>query len=65
MKKIKDITEELESEHGKTVNAELNLDLEVFKRAYAKELKSDKVKLEKNGVHKKHNCICLMKKEII
>jgi excinuclease ABC subunit B len=42
MKKIKDITEELESEHGKTVNAELNLDLEVFKRAYAKELKKDK-----------------------
>jgi len=45
MKKIKDITEELESEHGKTVNAELNLDLEVFKRAYAKELKSDKSKI--------------------
>ncbi len=38
MKKIKDITEELESQHGKTVNAELDLDLEVFKRAYAKEL---------------------------
>ena len=38
MKKIKDITEELESEHGKTVNAELALDLEVFKKAYKKEL---------------------------
>jgi excinuclease ABC subunit B len=50
MKKIKDITEELESEHGKTVNAELNLDLEVFKRAYAKELKKDKsVVTKKNG----------------
>jgi len=36
-KKIKDITEVLESEHGKAVNAELNLDLEVFKRAYSKE----------------------------
>jgi excinuclease ABC subunit B len=47
MKKINDITEELESEHGKTVNAELNLDLEVFKRAYAKELKSDKSKITK------------------
>jgi len=47
MKKIKDITEELESEHGKTVNAELNLDLEVFKRAYAKELKKDKSKITK------------------
>jgi excinuclease ABC subunit B len=51
MKKIKDITEELESEHGKTVNAELNLDLEVFKRAYAKELKKDKsVVTKKNGI---------------
>src|SRR3989338_1677351 len=38
MKKIKDITEELESEHGKVVNAELKLDLEIFKRAYKKEL---------------------------
>ncbi len=46
MKKIKDITEELESQHGKTVNAELDLDLEVFKRAYAKEL--GKVGREKN-----------------
>ena len=42
MKKINDITEELESEHGKTVNAELKLDLEVFKHAYAKELKIDR-----------------------
>ena len=38
-KKIKDITEELESEHGKIVNAELALDVEIFKRAYKKELK--------------------------
>ena len=37
-KKIKDITEELESEHAKTVNAELKLDLEIFKRTYKKEL---------------------------
>jgi len=37
-KKIKDITEELESEHGKAVNAELKLDLEIFKRAYQKEM---------------------------
>jgi excinuclease ABC subunit B len=38
LKKIKDITEEMESEHGKIVNTELKLDLEIFKRAYAKEL---------------------------
>ena len=50
MKKIKDITEELESEHGKVVNAELNLDLEVFKKAYAIELKKDKsVVTKKDG----------------
>lgn len=42
LKKIKDITEELESEHGKIVNAELKLDLEIFKRAYAKQSKKDK-----------------------
>ena len=41
IKNIKDITEELESEHGKAVNAELNLDLEVFKRAYSKEFKKE------------------------
>ncbi|OGI70968.1 excinuclease ABC subunit B [Candidatus Nomurabacteria bacterium RIFCSPHIGHO2_02_FULL_37_45] len=40
MKHIKDITEEMESEHGKIVNAELALDLEIFKRAYKKELKN-------------------------
>ncbi len=45
MKKIKDITEELESEHGKIVNAELKLDLEVFKKAYSKELSKE----EKSG----------------
>jgi excinuclease ABC subunit B len=50
MKKIKDITEEMESEHGKTVNAELDLDLEVFKKAYAIELKKDKsVVTKKDG----------------
>lgn len=38
MKKIKDITEELQSEHGKVVNAELKLDLEIFRKAYKKEL---------------------------
>lgn len=41
LKNIKDITQEMESKHGKAVNAELSLDLEIFKRAYAKELKKD------------------------
>ncbi len=42
LKNIKDITEAMESEHGKAVNAELSIDLEVFKKAYAKELALDK-----------------------
>lgn len=40
MKKIKDITEELESEHGKAVNAELLLDVELFKQAFIKDKKN-------------------------
>lgn len=47
LKNIKDITEELESEHSKAVNAELSLDLEIFKKAYAKELKLDRSKVSK------------------
>ncbi len=37
LKNIKDITEELESKHGKAVNSELALDFEVFRKAYKKE----------------------------
>jgi len=44
MKNIKDITEELESEHGKAVNAELALDVEIFKKAFAE----DKSNIGKN-----------------
>ncbi len=36
-KKIKDITEELESKHEKTVNAELGVDIELFKKTIKKE----------------------------
>jgi excinuclease ABC subunit B len=51
IKNIRDIMEGMESEHGKAVNAELALDVEVFKRAYAKELKSNKTKVtKKDGV---------------
>jgi excinuclease ABC subunit B len=45
MKNIKDITEELESEHGKAVNSELALDFEVFRKAYKKELNKPKYPL--------------------
>ena len=49
MKKIKDITEELESEHGKVVNAELKMDLELFKKAFAKD-KNNKGKTESQAI---------------
>ncbi len=45
LKKIHDITEAMESEHGKAVNAELALDVEVFKKAFAKD-KSNRGKTE-------------------
>lgn len=47
MKNIKDITEAMESEHSKAVNAELKLDVELFKKVYAKELKNKKGKVTK------------------
>ena len=49
LKKIKDITEELESAHGKVVNAELALDVEIFKKAFAKD-KSNKGKNESDSI---------------
>ncbi|MDP9249175.1 MAG: excinuclease ABC subunit UvrB [bacterium] len=49
LKNIKDITEELESEHGKAVNAELALDVELFKKAFAKD-KSNKGKNESDTI---------------
>ncbi len=49
LKNIKDITEELESEHGKAVNAELALDVEIFKKAFVKD-KSNKGKNESDSI---------------
>ncbi len=49
MKNIKDITEELESEHAKAVNAELILDVEIFKKAFQKD-KSNKGKNESDSI---------------
>ncbi len=49
MKKIKDIMEELESEHSKAVNAELQLDVELFKKVFAKD-KSNKGKNESDSI---------------
>ena len=44
LKKIKDITQELESKHGKAVNAELTLDLEIFEHAKKKEINKELAK---------------------
>ncbi|MEK7586233.1 MAG: excinuclease ABC subunit UvrB [Patescibacteria group bacterium] len=49
IKKIKDITEELENKHEKAVNAELDLDIELFKKAFIKD-KNKKGKTEKDSV---------------
>jgi excinuclease ABC subunit B len=49
IKKIKDITEELENKHEKAVNAELDLDVELFKRTFTKD-KSNKGKGEKDSI---------------
>jgi excinuclease ABC subunit B len=50
IKKIKDITEELEDKHEKAVNAELSLDVELFKKAFAKD-KNKKGKNEKESIN--------------
>jgi len=44
-KKIHDITEAMESEHAKAVNAELSLDIELFKKTLKKDIKKDKGKI--------------------
>ncbi|MFA6585950.1 MAG: excinuclease ABC subunit UvrB [Candidatus Paceibacterota bacterium] len=49
MKKIKDITQEMESEHGKAVNAELLLDIKLFKKVFAKD-KSNKGRNESDSI---------------
>jgi len=49
IKKIKDITQEMESEHAKAVNAELSLDVELFKKAFAKS-KDNKNKNESESI---------------
>jgi len=49
IKKIKDITEELEDKHEKSVNAELDLDLELFKKSFNKS-KTNRGKNEKDSI---------------
>ncbi|MDQ5971219.1 MAG: excinuclease subunit [Patescibacteria group bacterium] len=43
LKKINDITEQLESTHAKAVNAELSIDIALFKKTMEKEKKSGKI----------------------
>jgi excinuclease ABC subunit B len=49
LKKIKDITEELEDKHEKAVKGELSLDVELFKKVFAKD-KSNKGKGESESI---------------
>ncbi|MCX6756459.1 MAG: excinuclease ABC subunit UvrB [Candidatus Nomurabacteria bacterium] len=50
LKKIQDITQQLENKHEKAVNAELDLDIELFKKAFAKD-KNKKGKTEKDSIN--------------
>lgn len=50
IKRIKDITEELENKHEKAVNAELDLDVEMFKKAFTKD-KNKKGKTEEESIN--------------
>lgn len=49
IKNIKDITEELENKHEKAVGVELDLDVEIFKKAFAKD-KSNRGKGERESI---------------
>lgn len=49
IKNIKDITEELEDKHEKSVKTELDLDIEIFKKTFVKD-KSNKGKNEKDSI---------------
>jgi excinuclease ABC subunit B len=49
IKKIKDITEELENKHEKAVKSELDLDIELFKKTFTKS-KSNKGKTESESI---------------
>ncbi|MEI7688976.1 MAG: excinuclease ABC subunit UvrB [Candidatus Nomurabacteria bacterium] len=49
IKKINDITEELENKHEKAVNAELDLDVELFKKTFGQS-KSNKGKGERESI---------------
>ncbi|MFA5751138.1 MAG: excinuclease ABC subunit UvrB [Candidatus Paceibacterota bacterium] len=51
VKNIKDITEELDSIHDKTVSEELSLDMELFKKIYTKDL-NRKEKTESRDIRK-------------
>lgn len=44
IKKIKDITEELENKHENAVNAEIGFDVELFKKTMVREKKKSKIK---------------------
>jgi excinuclease ABC subunit B len=57
MKRIKDITEELDSEHDKAVQAELKVDLEVFKRSLSEKTKKKLYAGAKNLSDEEYNAL--------
>jgi excinuclease ABC subunit B len=56
-KQIKDITEQMESEHGKAVNAELALDVQIFERASKALNKKEEKKLSRLSDEERKNVV--------
>ncbi len=56
-KHIKDITEQMESEHGKAVNAELALDVEIFEKATKALNKKEEKKLSRLSDEERKNVV--------
>lgn len=56
-KQIKDITEQMESDHAKAVNAELNLDVEIFERASKALSKKEEKKLNRLSDEERVNIV--------
>ncbi len=56
-KQIKDITEQMESEHAKAVNAELSLDVQIFERASKALNKKEEKKLSRLSDEERKNVV--------
>ena len=65
LKNIKDITEELESEHDKAVKAEINLDLQIFHKDISKLIKQKEREMNKAVKELDFESAAILRDEII